>query len=91
MVTPSLNKSFKFQSDWPYNNSQVYLINSIKPFEGMEVKVLELSPDKRFCYVWSNRDKIAVLKDINTSTGFEVKENNPDEHEETLMDKIVSE
>ena len=67
------------------------LINSIKPFEGMEVKVLELSPDKRFCYVWSNRDKIAVLKDINTSTGFEVKENNPDEHEETLMDKIVSE
>ena len=29
MVTPSLNKSFKFQSDWPYNNSQVYLINSI--------------------------------------------------------------
>ena len=67
------------------------LINSIKPFEGMEIKVLELSPDKRFCYVWSNRDKIAVLKDINTSTGFEVKENNPDEHEETLMDKIVSE
>ena len=29
VVTPSLNKSFKFQSDWPYNNSQVYLIQSI--------------------------------------------------------------
>lgn len=29
VVTPSLNKSFKFQSDWPYNNSQIYLINSI--------------------------------------------------------------
>ena len=29
VVTPSLNKSFKFQSDWPYNNSQVYLFNSI--------------------------------------------------------------
>lgn len=29
VVTPSLNKSFKFQSDWPYNNSQVYLISSI--------------------------------------------------------------
>ena len=25
IVTPSLNKSFKFQSDWPYNNSQIYL------------------------------------------------------------------
>lgn len=29
VLTPSLNKSFKFQSDWPYNNSQVYLISSI--------------------------------------------------------------
>ena len=29
VVTPSLNKSFKFQSDWPYNNSQVYLLSSI--------------------------------------------------------------
>jgi len=29
VLTPSLNKSFKFQSDWPYNNSQTYLIDSI--------------------------------------------------------------
>ena len=29
IVTPSLNKSFKFQSDWPYNNSQVYLLASL--------------------------------------------------------------
>lgn len=29
VVTPSLNKSFKFQSDWPYNNSQVYLLKSL--------------------------------------------------------------
>ena len=29
ILTPSLNKSFKFQSDWPYNNSQVYLLQSI--------------------------------------------------------------
>ncbi|MBQ2408905.1 MAG: outer membrane lipoprotein carrier protein LolA [Bacilli bacterium] len=29
VVTPSLNKSFKFQSEWPYNNSQVYLLQSI--------------------------------------------------------------
>jgi len=26
VLTPSLNKSFKFQSDWPYNNSQSYLL-----------------------------------------------------------------
>ena len=29
VITPSLNKSFKFQSDWPYNNSQVYLLSSL--------------------------------------------------------------
>ena len=29
LLTPSLNKSFKFQSDWPYNNSQIYLIDSL--------------------------------------------------------------
>ena len=29
VVTPSLNKSFKFQSEWPYNNSQIYLLKSI--------------------------------------------------------------
>ena len=35
VVTPSLNKSFKFQSDWPYNNSQSYLLkNIIKDIEG---------------------------------------------------------
>ena len=29
VLTPSLNKSFKFQSDWPYNNSQIYLLDMI--------------------------------------------------------------
>ena len=29
VVTPSLNKSFKFQSEWPYNNSQIYLLQPI--------------------------------------------------------------
>ena len=29
VLTPALNKSFKFQSKWPYNNSQSYLLQSI--------------------------------------------------------------
>lgn len=29
VLTPSLNKSFKFQSNWPENNSQVYILKSI--------------------------------------------------------------
>ena len=29
VLTPSLNKSFKFQSEWPYNNSQAYLLQTL--------------------------------------------------------------
>lgn len=29
VITPSLNKSFKFQSDWPDNSSQAYMLKSI--------------------------------------------------------------
>ncbi len=29
VVTPSLNKSFKFQSEWPYNSSQIYILSSL--------------------------------------------------------------
>lgn len=29
VVTPALNKSFKFQSDWPYSNSQIYLLETL--------------------------------------------------------------
>lgn len=29
VVTPSLNKSFKFQSEWPNNSSQAYILESI--------------------------------------------------------------
>lgn len=29
VLTPSLNKSFKFQSEWPYNNSQSYLLQTV--------------------------------------------------------------
>ena len=40
VLTPSLNKSFKFNSDWPYNNSQIYLydalINDIKGDKNIE-------------------------------------------------------
>lgn len=29
VITPSLNKSFKFQSDWPNNSSQSYVLSSL--------------------------------------------------------------
>ena len=42
VLTPSLNKSFKFQSEWPYNNSQVYLLQSLlKDIKGDNNKTFE--------------------------------------------------
>ncbi len=29
VLTPALNKSFRFQSDWPYQNSQIYLLDAL--------------------------------------------------------------
>ena len=53
VVTPSLNKSFKFQSDWPYNNSQVYLLQSvIEDINNDEEKTFEKKDDK---YIFTSK------------------------------------
>lgn len=43
VITPELNKSFKFQSEWPDNSSQSYLLKSIKNdlMSDKNVKLLE--------------------------------------------------
>lgn len=44
VLTPSLNKSFKFQSEWPYNNSQSYLLQAlVKDIDNDENKSVEMS------------------------------------------------
>lgn len=74
VLTPSLNKSFKFQSDWPYNNSQIYLLERIlADLQKDNDRVLERDGDN---YIftskvnYSNNDnltnqKVYVDKDIN--------------------------
>jgi len=74
VVTPSLNKSFKFQSDWPYNNSQSYLLTSLlDDLSNDETKKYEEVDDG---YVFTTivnypnnqklvKQKIYIDKDIN--------------------------
>lgn len=74
VLTPSLNKSFKFQSDWPYNNSQSYLFQTLlKDIKNDEEKLFEIT-DNEYIYTTNvnysnNRDlkkqKIYIDKDIN--------------------------
>ena len=45
VLTPALNKSFRFQSEWPYNNSQIYLLDAllrdIKEDQNREFKIVD--------------------------------------------------
>ena len=84
VITPSLNKSFKFQSDWPYNNSQIYLLQPIitdlsndtdRKYEKKDngyilTSKVNYSSEKDF-----NKQKIYVDKDKNI-TKVEVLDNN---------------
>ena len=46
-MTPQLNKSFKFQSEWPYNSSQSYILSSLlKDLENDSNVVFEQKDEK---------------------------------------------
>lgn len=66
IVTPSLNKSFKFQSDWPYNNSQVYLLSSLLDDISNDEERLFESTDEGYIFTstvnYPNNDKLINQK-----------------------------
>lgn len=66
VLTPSLNKSFKFQSDWPYNNSQSYLLqNILDDIENDEDKKIETKDDMTIVSTtanYSNNKKLTTQK-----------------------------
>ena len=53
VLTPSLNKSFKFQSNWPENNSQVYIIQSV---------LVDINEDKNIKL--EEKDKVSYMSDL---------------------------
>ena len=72
VLTPSLNKSFRFQSEWPYNHSQIYLLDAlIKDLEEDSQKEMEKKKDNYVFQVKCNyptnaklmTQKIVISKD----------------------------
>ena len=53
VITPSINKSFKFQSDWPNNNSQSYLLESVAK---------DLKEDNDYTFTQQNSDYVFTTK-----------------------------
>ena len=66
VLTPSLNKSFKFQSDWPYNNSQVYILNSIIDDLNKDNKTTKEEVDGKYVFTskvnYPNNNKLTSQK-----------------------------
>lgn len=58
VLTPSLNKSFKFQSKWPENNSQVYILKSLQN---------DINEDKNVKLEEKNGNYILTVKIANTN------------------------
>ena len=82
--SPIIFKNLEFQEFLIYGTDDGYIkirsfpnmkmINMIKPFEGQEIKTLELSLDKRYCFGWSYSNKIFIIKDSSV-IGVDNKEN----------------
>ncbi len=66
VITPSLNKSFKFQSDWPNNNSQSYLLNSVAK---------DLKDDSAYKFTQKDGDYVFTTKTNYPNNPTYVKQN----------------
>ena len=74
VLTPSLNKSFKFQSDWPYNNSQIYLLQPIlTDITNDEEKIFEETSDG---YVIKSKVNYSTEKDFKMQKIYIDKDKN---------------
>ena len=62
VLTPSLNKSFKFQSEWPYNNSQSYIL---------QVLLDEMKNDKERTFEETDENYIFTTK-VNYSNNSDL-------------------
>ena len=75
VLTPSIGKSFKFQSDWPYNNSQIYLLQTLlNDINNGEYTYKET--DDGYTYttnVTYSNDRNLVKQDITFGKDYKIK------------------
>lgn len=71
VVTPSLNKSYKFMSEWPYNSSQAYILNSL---------VKDINEDDDVEYSVGD-DEYSLIVDVNYPNNTNLK------YEKIIFDK----
>lgn len=96
VITPELNKSFKFQSDWPNTNSQIYLLESIlNDIKNDENKTFEQTKDGYIFVTKVNypnnarliKQRVILDKDLNFKK-IEVLDNNSASQMIMTFDKV---
>ena len=93
VLTPSLNKSFKFQSDWPYNNSQIYILNSIISDLNNDQEVKKEEIDGKYIFTskvnYPNNNKLKKQRvTVNSNLFIEKIEVLTEDNEVEMMFKI---
>ena len=75
VLTPSIGKSFKFQSDWPYNNSQIYLLQTLlNDINNNEYTYKETNDEYTYTTnVTYSNDKNLVKQDIIFGKDYKIK------------------
>ena len=71
VITPALNKSFKFQSDWPNNTSQIYLLKALLNDIEKDKKAQFTKKDNTYTFKtkvnYPNNSKLSYQKIIFTN------------------------
>ena len=55
------------------NFPKMDLINNVSPYECNEIISMDISPDKKYCYLWIKDNYIIVIKDFNVDTNEDGK------------------
>lgn len=79
IVTPSINKSFKFQSEWPSNSSQSYILESI-------LKDITNDADRSVSTV---KDKYTIISKVNYPNNSDLKTGEVTLGSDYLPNKVV--
>ena len=96
VLTPALNKSFKFQSDWPNDNSQIYLLDALLNDISNDKEHKFIKGDKEFEFItkvnYPNNSKLVnqkiVFDDKYKLKSVEVYNNDQVKMMKLVVDKI---
>lgn len=92
VLTPNLNKSFKFQSNWPYDNSQSYLLQSVINDLKKDSKTKMIKKDSGYVLTskvnFKNNAKL-THQEVTIDKNYKIKKVEVLDDEENIQMKVI--